>query len=67
MEEERDNTVNEPEEDRNEEDVPSEGDKSYIYAIAPKLTAESSTEQVDLNKTPAFQCLDEVTIILSNI
>ena len=33
---------------------------SYIYAIAPKLTTESSAEQVDINKTPAFQCLDEV-------
>lgn len=33
-------------------------DDSFIYAIAPKPSSE--IEQIGINTTPAFQCLDEV-------
>lgn len=36
-----------------------EKDDSFLYAIAPKPTSE--IEQIDINTTPAFQCLDEVS------
>lgn len=33
---------------------------SAIYAIAPKLSQEEG--QVDVSSSPAFQCLDDVSI-----
>ena len=36
---------------------------SAIYAIAPKLSQEEG--QVDVSSSPAFQCLDDVSLIIS--
>lgn len=35
-----------------------EAAESFIYAVAPKPSSE--IEQVGINTTPAFQCLDQV-------
>lgn len=37
----------------------SEAD-SVVYAIAPKLSQEQG--QVDVSSSPAFQCLDDVSV-----
>ena len=42
---------------------PQEGDseaESVVYAIAPKLSQEQG--QVDVSSSPAFQCLDDVSV-----
>ena len=46
-------------ENKNTSDTSVEEDGSFIYAIAPKPSTETS-EQIGINTTPAFQCLDEV-------
>ena len=46
--------------DTEDENVPS---SSFIYPVAPKPTLENA-EQIGINTTPAFQCIDEVCIFI---